>query len=103
MILDPAAVAAAIGVDPDHPRLPGVVNAAEELVLAYLERTVYVDPIPAAWVEAATHVASHLWHLPDLPAGSGGSAETGTLDLGGDVYAMVRSLLWPWRLSVGAV
>jgi hypothetical protein len=101
VIADPELVGPAIGVDPANPRLAGVCAAADDLVLAYLDTAAMVDPAPPAVVEAATQVASHIWHLPDLPSGSGGSGDTGTLDLGGDVYTMVRSLLWPYRGSVG--
>lgn len=102
MILDPAVVGPILGVDPDHPRLPGVCAAAEELVLAYLEVTV-LSPVPAAVLEAATVAAADLWHRPSLPGGTTGAAETGTLGLSTDVYEMVRSLLWPWRQSAGIV
>lgn len=102
MILNPATVGPILGVDPAHPRLGGVCAAADELTLAYLEVTV-IDPVPAAVVEAATHIAAWLWHLPDLPGGTAGSPESGTIDLPPDVFAHVRGLLWPWRQTVGIV
>lgn len=102
-ILDPAVAGPIIGVDPTNPRLAVVCEAADELIYAYLE---LAEPMvaPAAVLEAATAVAAHLWHLPDLPSGgTAGSSEGGTLDLSADVFAHVRALLWPWRKSVGIV
>lgn len=104
MILSPAYAGPALGVDPLHPRLAVVCAAADALVLAYIDGTVLVDPAPPAVVEAALSVAAHLWHNPDVPSGgTAGSAEAGTLSVGGDAYAGARALLAPYRGSVGAI
>lgn len=92
------------GLASDDPRLERVAAAAENLVLAAcdrLEGEEITDPAPAELIEAAVHVAAHLWKLPEAVGGIAGFTDLGEIRLPPDVLRQVRGLLWAYRQSYG--
>lgn len=106
VLLNVDQLAGTLQVPASDPRLAGVAQGAEDLVLAYVEldaADIDEDDPPPLMVTAAEHVAAYLWKLPTAPGGIAGITDLGDVRLPSDALRYVRALLAPYRTTHGVV